>query len=691
MKKKSKVDLLLDEVLEKEKLIADSKKLYEEVFGVNVELPQKPPDKDIVNYGLKPKDQKFTYTIHPDYGKLSNEEQRQFLRQEIKKIKNGEWYFINGKLRYIPGAYYFILNYVILDDGRPRYRDSQRRYMVFCWMAEKDPHCFGTILIKGRRWGATAVRLGSMLCRGTRNTRKYLGILSKSGADAKKTFAKLSRMFDRLPSYIKPAIDGKARDGGKLHFISPTRRTTVNNPEIETAGGLDTRIDWQNTTDNAYDGEKMFEIFGDEGGKWLKVKINEWVEIAVRTLVDNLNSTHASGKIHLTSTINKDSAGGEGYKKVYKASDYFVRNENGNTESGLYKIFVPAFDGWPGFVDEFGDSVIEDPKVPTYDEQGNEIKIGAKTYFLNIRKGIKDPEKLQEHIRLHPFTEAEALRSYEKFCPFHAQNISDQLSWIETEDKKVIYGNFRWKDGIRDSRVIWEPVLHAHEGRWAMIALPNEAQQELAYLHFKNRRPIPNGPNVAGVDPYDTDKTIDKRASKGSSHIGLVPSEINPLDAPVFMTEYCFRSPTAALFYEDMIMQCVFFGCQMFIESTRGGGMKTYLRERGYGEYIYHIDEGYFTGKFNSRILDGVGASRASSALLNSIEDVTYKSVNKVYFPRTLQDWLDFAPTDTEKYDLTMSSGYTLIAMDKSRFLLDRAKQNSEPIEIFRTFKPRYR
>jgi hypothetical protein len=42
------------------------------------------------------------------------------------------------------------------------------------------------------------------------------------------------------------------------------------NDEIE---GLDTTIDWKNTDDNSYDGEKLHLLVHDESGKWIKGQI----------------------------------------------------------------------------------------------------------------------------------------------------------------------------------------------------------------------------------------------------------------------------------------------------------------------------------------------------------------------------------------------------------------------------------
>ena len=50
---------------------------------------------------------------------------------------------------------------------------------------------------------------------------------------------------------------------------------TVSEEELE---GLDTTIDWKNTSDNSYDGEKLQLLIHDESGKWERPEniLNNW-------------------------------------------------------------------------------------------------------------------------------------------------------------------------------------------------------------------------------------------------------------------------------------------------------------------------------------------------------------------------------------------------------------------------------
>jgi len=117
--------------------------------------------------------------------------------------------------------------------------------------------------------------------------RRYLdarfGILSKSGADAKKMFTdKVVPISVNYPFFFKPIQDGMDRPKTELAYRVPasklTRRKLESNEQLRELDGLDTTIDWKNTGDNSYDGEKLKILAHDESGKWERPDniLNNW-------------------------------------------------------------------------------------------------------------------------------------------------------------------------------------------------------------------------------------------------------------------------------------------------------------------------------------------------------------------------------------------------------------------------------
>jgi hypothetical protein len=141
-----------------------------------------------------------------------------------------------------------------------------------------------------------------------------------------------------------------------------------NEEEIE---GLDTSIDWKNTADNSYDGEKLKLLVHDESGKWLVPNNieNNW---RVTKTCLRLGS-RIIGKCMMGSTSNALDKGGSGFKDIYYDSDPRKRSSNGQTKSGLYSLFIPMDWNFEGFIDEHGWPVLEKPENPVKSIDGSWI------------------------------------------------------------------------------------------------------------------------------------------------------------------------------------------------------------------------------------------------------------------------------------------------------------------------------
>ena len=141
----------------------------------------------------------------------------------------------------------------------------------------------------------------------------------------------------RLPFFFKPIMDGMDKPKTELAYRVPASKITKKNMfdvEDNEIDGLDTTIDWKNTDDNSYDGEKLLLLVHDESGKWIKPNniLNNW-------RVTKTCLTFGSkiiGKCMMGSTSNALNKGGSNFKKLYDDSSVLKRNTNGQTKSGLY-------------------------------------------------------------------------------------------------------------------------------------------------------------------------------------------------------------------------------------------------------------------------------------------------------------------------------------------------------------------
>jgi len=502
---------------------------------------------------------------------------------------------------------------------------------------------------------------------------KLLGIMSKTGADAQEAVfgSKVIPIFKRYPFFFAPVIDGTTNPRMELAFREPSKRITKNNKTATRGEALDTIINWKNTVMNAYDGSKAHRLFFDEAGKYEKgIDIREIWRIHRTCLIVGRK---VIGKAMIGSTVNPLDRGGREFRGLYHDSDPNQRNENGRTKSGLYKIFIPAYEALEGFFDQYGMPIIEDPAVPIITEDGTFTSIGARTFLKNERKGQQhNSYELNEIIRQFPFTEDEAFRDSTKASLFNITKIYEQIQYNdELFPNPVVIGNFCWENGAQDTKVMFKPDPN---GRWRITWMPpvelrNKIQVE------RNQKVAPNDfLGCGGVDSYDLDATTDGRSSKGACHLMTKFNMQYPSN--MFVAEYASRPPLAKIFYEDVLMASVFYGFPLLVENNKYGIVR-YFESRGYDGYLMarpaHLSS---TSAHVTVKTKGIPSNSQDviQAHAQAIEAYIYHHVGsndesglfgKMYFNRTLEDWINFKIDDRTKFDLTISAGLALIAAQK--------------------------
>lgn len=643
------------------------------VNGLQVHIPKKPIKKLIAGSSLPKKQQKWSRTELPEnFESLPANEQEAFVVQEWDRRRNGHWFMCNGEPTYITGAHYFYLNWCKIDVGYPEYRDRDRRFFLFWDACEKDPDCYGMIFMKHRREGASWKAASLQLYYITAARNAHGGMLSKTGKDASDLFQKAVYMFRELPMFFQPIIEGTDAPKSVLSFSQPAQRMGKNNKTVSKTVGLNSKIDWRNTKENSYDSTKLKFFNSDECGKWEEANVEDNWQIVKPCLSEG---RRVYGKALFTSTVNDMDTGGARFKSLWDDSDINERDGNNRTKSGLYRYFTPAYDGYEGFIDEYGNSVVETPNTPVDGIDGYAIKMGSKEYFENTRKSLaKDTNKLAEHKRQFPFTPDEALRTPAKDCAFNAEKIYQQLEFLETTDGKLLTkGDFIWRKEP-GGEVVFSP--NRSSGKWLVAWLPDKEDQNAKNVHRGTVRPGNESWIVSGCDPYDHDTTTDGRKSNAASYVFRKYTPADPSFSHMFVCEYIARPPKVTMFYEDMIKQCIFYGCQILVENNKPG-IINYFKQLGYGAYLMNRPESTMTNFSSKQKIAGLPTAGATGvvvdAIISSIESYVYDrcgylddgSVGNVFFPRLLKDWLTFEPTNRTKYDATMASGIALIATQK--------------------------
>jgi hypothetical protein len=590
-----------------------------------------------------------------------------------------------------------LLQWSKMDIGYASYLEFQRRLFIHFAACEVDPRSIGQMYTTCRRSGYTNMSAAILVDEGTQVKDKLLGIQSKTGKDAQENIfmKKVVPMFKSYPFFFKPIQDGTTNPRMELAFREPSKRITKKNKTSNKGEALNTIINWKNTTNNAYDGEKLHILYLDEAGKWERpTDIREAWRIEKTCLIVGRKII---GKALVGSTVNPMDKGGNQYKEIWRDSDPEDRNANGRTKTGLYRLFIPAYEALEGFFDKHGNPIVEDPEKPVQTIDGDYVDIGAKTYLKNERDALKnDARELNEFIRQFPFTIDEAMRDSIEGSTFNIGKIYEQVQYNqELYPHPVVRGNFSWKEGAKDKEVMFNPNP---QGRWRIAWLPKPEMQNKYVIKHNKRHPANDHIGVGGVDSYDLDSTTDNRGSKGACHLYNRFNMSAP--ANMFVAEYASRPPLARIFYEDILMAAVFYGYPLLIENNKYGIVR-YFESRGYEEYVMKRPEhlkapnaaaNVKTRGIPSNSVDVIQShAQAIEAYVEEHVGVNSETgeMGKMYFERTLEDWIGYKIDNRTKYDLTISSGLALLAAQK--FKQEKKVSSFNDKQFFRRYNKEIR
>ena len=191
-----------------------------------------------------------------------------YIETEFDRRELGHWFMNNNKPCYITGSHYMYLQWSKTDVGLPDFRESNRIFFLFWEACKADYRSFGMCYLKNRRSGFSYMSSAETSNLGTLASDARLGILSKTGSDAKTMFTdKVVPIVNNYPFFFSPVRDGMTNPKTEIAFRVPASKITKKNMDEEHSDeidGLDTTIDWKNTSDNSYDGEKLLLLVHDE-------------------------------------------------------------------------------------------------------------------------------------------------------------------------------------------------------------------------------------------------------------------------------------------------------------------------------------------------------------------------------------------------------------------------------------------
>ncbi len=670
-----------------------------EIQGLKIALPK--PPKDVYSNDNK----KWAQLEKPDilkkiktifdwkaYPEEQKDQWHDYIDEEFNRRDGGFWFNNNGKPTYITGTHYMYLQWSKIDVGAPDFREANRLFFIFWEACKVDTRCYGMCYLKNRRSGFSFMSSAETVNLATISSDSRYGILSKSGADAKKMFTdKVVPISINYPFFFKPIQDGMDRPKSELAYRVPaskfTRKKIDTNEKLEEIKGLDTTIDWKNTGDNSYDGEKLSLLVHDESGKWERPDniLNNW---RVTKTCLRLGS-RIIGKCMMGSTSNALDKGGDNFKKLYNDSDVARRNRNGQTKSGLYSLFIPMEWNFEGFIDKYGQPVFNSPDNDVHGPDGELIDIGVVDHWQNEVDGLKDDQDgLNEFYRQFPRTTEHAFRDETKNSIFNLVKIYEQIDYNEGISSSAVLttGNFQWLNGVKDTIVTFNPNPN---GRFKISWAPNAELQNRVILKNGIKYPGNEHMGAFGCDSYDISGTVDGRGSNGSLH-GLTKFSMEDSPANTFFLEYIARPQTAEMFFEDILMACVFYGMPILAENNKPR-LLYYFRRRGYrGFSMNRPDKAWNKLSVTEKEIGGIPNSSEDikQAHAAAIEMYINEHVGELgdgygdmYFNETLNDWAKFDINKRTKHDASISSGLAIMACNRHLYRPNKEKKK-EPLNI---------
>ena len=663
---------------------------FELIYGTKCKLPDVPPHEKILNWD-KPKDEqmwareelpsffeKVEYTKSGDL--ILTEEQEDYAITELEKCKKGIWVYINGNSFYIPKKYYFYLQWWTLEDGsRPEYRDCDRRYFTFLEHWENVPWALGVIRSKKRREGASSQATSNLVYEAIFYKNSNCGLVSKSNEDGRATFTEMVAYgYRQLPAFLKPKQINREDSVTELVFAQKASNVKEGFADAQKEDeGNRSKINYRAPVLNAYDRGRMSRLLLDEFGKLEKeIQASQLFAIISKTLVKGVKRV---GFVEMPSTVNKMSKGGSEFKLLWENADVDKRTP---TINRLVRYFSPSFDGYEGFIDQYGFSVINSPtpeqkkylvdKWVVTDENGvtiseiseEDIELGAKAYILKRREG-RTGDDLEEEIRMNPCNEVEAFMSANADCIFNVVKLNEQIERLKESPvpkRKIVF----YRDEINQS-IRWRDARDTETFAWEFVSDLNlKGEVNKHYYDNGTKRPGRVDIGVIGVDGYSNSQGGKRYGSKASAWVYSKYDIRDPLNTGLFTGHLYGRPNEKEELHNQVILAAEYLGYQVYYEFV-ADDYYTYFKNRGKLGYLAKFPLNAIDP--SKRKKDNVerhygfpvtdfAMTKQNDSMISYVEHYC----EKIYWLELLEDLKNFEPSKRTPSDRTVSAMIALVA-----------------------------
>ena len=188
---------------------------------------------------------------------------------------------------------------------------------------------------------------------------------------------------------------------------------------------------------------------------------------------------------------------------------------------------------------------------------------------------------------------------------------------------------------------------------------------------------------------YDISGVVVGKGSNGALH-GMTKFNMDNAPSNHFFLEYIARPQTAEIFFEEVLMACVFYGMPILAENNKPR-LLYHFKNRGYrGFSMNRPDKTYNKLSKTEKELGGIpntseDVKQSHAAAIESYiekhvgldfseEYRNPEEMGEVYFSKTLEDWAKFDITNRTKFDAAISSGLAIMANQKHLYTPSKQK-----------------
>lgn len=618
---------------------------------------------EIINYkdGVAGNIEKCIWKRQPVPAILNQE----FIRREVNRIlRTGVWIFIKDEPVWIPPNYYFFLQYFTTGGAPPQFRIKRLKHVYFKIKARNNPRSLGTYTIKNRQDGETTSAMSDCLWEVADGNMDFgqIGMQSKTRDTVMRScWRTLIMAWNTVPKWLKDTIYSDFISGDRIAETMKFMRQETND-----MGARDILLSYGASTHNAFDSfNNMRRCVLDE--------VNKYQECSFYATFLNYEKFIAAGASRkglfdiFSSPADTNGKHNDEALAFWKGSDS-DNLINGTTETRIFRYYSNPLDGIEGFYDEYGDC------------DANSVY----AHIMARRKSVPK-EFLMGEIRAYPLDENEMFGSFEGGSVWtNHKGMKDRKVFLinrrfknTNEENKTeptrVFGNLEREGGYIDGDVVFR---QADKETFDLV----DARFCFSYMPT-NKEPLKNifkpplyVENCLGLDPFNN-RYEAKNVVKQSMG-AMVNRKFRDLHrtgwnkCPTMI--YLNRPEHQQVLFEDCLRAAIFNRALIQYEN-RSDKFANYAEDRGYSDWLLpemgadadskRKGDAPSGGGKNAFLNEGIGLIDAhTNTPLNILDPYL---LDYYWFPELLDDYLQFAPLDTHKSDLTMADISSLVGCVK--------------------------